>query len=160
MKNNVQVVVVMLIILAFPLQTTKGECPIQDTSFQSKVLTTKTEPMVVSKMDITTIEYFKVELTAYCNCYICTQNTSNKGHTASGVIASRGTLAVPRNIPFGTIIYINGEPCRAEDRGGAIKVSNETYVIDVWMQSHQEALKFGRVKTKMYFDGEKYFINY
>lgn len=105
------------------------------------------------------ITYMPVELTAYDNDYACTKN--GNGITASGVRASRGTIAVPKNIKLGSEIYINGEQYRAEDRGGAIKVrSDGTYVFDVWQPSHEAALKFGRKRGTMYVKDGKYYIEY
>lgn len=104
-------------------------------------------------------EYISVELTGYCNCYKCTQ--SGKGITASGVRASRGTIAVPTSIKLGSQVFINGKEHRAEDTGGAIIVKNNgTYVFDVWFPTHQQALDFGRVKAKMHVEDGKYYIEY
>ena len=80
---------------------------------------------------------FKV--TAYCPCAICCGKTD--GITATGVKATQGrTIAVdPKVIPYGTEIIINGNTYVAEDCGGAIKGNR----IDMYFDSHQEALKFG-----------------
>ena len=46
-----------------------------------------------------------------------------------------------KSIPFGTKIYIDGVGERiVQDRGGAIKGNR----IDLYFDSHQEALNFGR----------------
>ena len=62
--------------------------------------------------------------------------------TASGVKAIEGiTVATDKSIPFGTKIYIDGLGERiVQDRGGAIKGNR----IDLYFDSHQEALNFGR----------------
>jgi 3D (Asp-Asp-Asp) domain-containing protein len=100
-----------------------------------------------------------VELTGYDNDYACTQ--SGKGITASGIRASRGTIAVPSNIPLKTTFYINGKEHKALDRGGAIKVKEDgTYVIDVWFPTHKEATEFGRKKGIMYKKDNIYYIEY
>lgn len=137
-----------------------GEHPIprvpQEPIVMTRTVTTKPSTMKVSKP---TIEYVDVELTAYDNCYACTQ--SGKGITASGVRASRGTVATPKNIKFGTSVYINGVLHRSEDRGGAIVVkSNGAYVIDVWMPTHAQTVKFGRKHGKMYKENGNYYIKY
>ena len=49
------------------------------------------------------------------------------------------TIAAPPEIPFGTKISINGHIYTVEDRGGAIKGNR----IDIYFESHQEALDFG-----------------
>lgn len=105
--------------------------------------------------------YIKVELTAYCNCYKCTQNSKDKGRTASGTTAHKGTIAAPRNIPYGTKFIINGKEYTVEDRGGAIVARKDgVYVFDIWVPTHKDTIKFGRVKTQMYLENGKYYINY
>ena len=79
-------------------------------------------------------------ITAYCPCVKCCGKTN--GITASGVKAVQGvTVAMGKSIPFGTKIYIDGVGERiVQDRGGAIKGNR----IDLYFDSHQEALNFGR----------------
>ena len=80
------------------------------------------------------------KLTAYCPCERCCGKTD--GITASGEKAVEGvTVAMDKSIPFGTKIYIDGVGERiVQDRGGAIKGNR----IDLYFDSHQEALNFGR----------------
>jgi len=77
------------------------------------------------------------------------------GRTATGVKATEGrTVAVdPRVIPLGWWVYIEGIGYRrAEDTGGAIKGNK----IDVFFNSHTEAVRFGRKKVKnVYIIGPK-----
>jgi len=76
------------------------------------------------------------------------------GITASGKkVKAWHTVAAPKNIPFGTKIYIpyfKDKPNKGifvvEDRGGAIKGNR----LDVYMESLSEALKFGRRKLEVY----------
>lgn len=79
-------------------------------------------------------------VTAYCPCMKCCGKTD--GITASGVKAREGiTVAMNKSIPFGTKIYIDGVGERiVQDRGGSIKGNR----IDLYFDSHQEALNFGR----------------
>lgn len=79
-------------------------------------------------------------ITAYCPCMKCCGKSD--GITASGVKAIEGiTVAMDKSIPFGTKIYIDGIGERiVQDRGGAIKGNR----IDLYFDSHQEALNFGR----------------
>jgi 3D (Asp-Asp-Asp) domain-containing protein len=83
-------------------------------------------------------------VSSYCNCYECTNKHPGDpayGITTSGTVAKRGTIAAPKGIPFGTRIYIPGVGvCVVEDRGGAIRGNR----LDVWRNSHAEALRFGR----------------
>ena len=87
-------------------------------------------------------EYIEVTatLTAYCPCVKCCGKSD--GITASGTQATAGrTVAVDtRLIPYGTEISIDGKTYIAEDCGGKIK----GYTIDVFFDSHEEALNFGR----------------
>lgn len=69
------------------------------------------------------------------------------GRTATGVKAEEGrTIAVdPRLIPLGWWVYIEGIGYRrAEDTGGAVKGQK----IDVFFNSHSEAVQFGRKRNK------------
>ena len=79
-------------------------------------------------------------ITAYCPCVRCCGKSD--GITASGVKAIEGiTAATDKSMPFGTKIYIDGVGERiVQDRGGAIKGNR----IDLYFDSHQEALNFGR----------------
>lgn len=89
-------------------------------------------------------------LTAYCSCPICCGIYSNVENptTASGTTATQGrTIAADTSVfPFGTQLVINGQVYTVEDRGGAI-VGNR---IDVYFNSHQEALQFGRQTAPIY----------
>ena len=80
------------------------------------------------------------KITAYCPCKKCCGKSD--GITASGEKAVEGiTVAMDKSIPFGTKIYIDGVGERiVQDRGGAIKGNR----IDLYFDSHQEALNFGR----------------
>ena len=80
------------------------------------------------------------KITAYCACKKCCGKTN--GITASGVKAREGitVAADTRKLPFGTNLYIDGVGERTvQDRGGAIKGNK----IDIFFNSHQQALKFG-----------------
>ncbi len=82
------------------------------------------------------------KLTAYCGCSKCCGKST--GITASGAKAKANhTIAAPKNFAFGTKIEIDGNIYIVEDRGGAIKGNK----IDVYFNSHLEALNFG-VKYK------------
>lgn len=80
------------------------------------------------------------ELTAYCPCEKCCGQWAG-GNTASGTVPTAGrTVGVdPEVIPLGTTVYIDGQAYRAEDTGAF--TGN---IIDIYMDSHEEALRFGR----------------
>lgn len=81
------------------------------------------------------------ELTAYCSCSECCGKWAD-GITATGTKATAGrTIAVDEDvIPYGYEVIINGHTYVAEDCGGAIIGKR----IDVYFDSHSEALEFGR----------------
>ena len=84
----------------------------------------------------TTTKIFKV--TAYCSCAKCCGKVT--GRTASGAHAVAGqTVAASGQFAFGTKLNINGKEYTVEDRGGAIQGNR----IDVYMNSHAEALAWG-----------------
>ena len=85
-------------------------------------------------------------LTAYCSCEKCcgvwAKNRPNgEVRGASGELLTAGySIAVdPNVIPYGTEVIINGHTYKAQDCGGAIKNKR----IDVYFDSHEEALQFG-----------------
>ena len=85
-------------------------------------------------------------ITHYCACGKCT--IDGDSITATGTKAAAGrTIAVdPEVIPYGTIVIIDGHAYVAEDCGGAIKGRR----IDIFMESHQEALKAGVRTAEVY----------
>ena len=89
------------------------------------------------------LEYLGIyTLTAYCSCEKCCGKSD--GITASGVKARPNhTIAAPSEFAFGTKLMINGIEYTVEDRGGAIKDKR----IDVYFDSHQEAINFGKQKN-------------
>lgn len=95
---------------------------------------------------------YVANISAYCPCLICCGKTN--GITASGVKATQYcTIAAPKSIPFGTKVYIpyfKNAPNKGifivQDRGGAIG-SNR---IDVFFNTHQQALNFGRKNLEIY----------
>lgn len=91
-------------------------------------------------------QYITVEATAYCPCVKCCGKSD--GITASGVKAVEGvTIAADTRVfPIGTKIDINGHIYTVQDTGGAIKGNR----IDIYFNSHAEALKFGRQTIKVH----------
>lgn len=89
-------------------------------------------------------------ITAYCSCEKCCGKTD--GITSTGTKATAGrTIAVdPNVIPYGTEILINGHTYIAEDCGGAIKGNR----IDVYFDTHNEAVVFGRQQTEVFIESE------
>ena len=89
---------------------------------------------------------------AYCSCSKCCGKST--GITASGAKATAWyTLAAGSGYKIGTVIYIpafadkpNGGWFVVQDRGGAISNSK----LDVYMDSHSQALQFGRRTLECY----------
>lgn len=82
------------------------------------------------------------EVTAYCACELCCGKWAD-GKTFTGDIATEGvTIATyPDDIALGSKVYIEGIGERvAQDIGGAIRNKR----IDLFFDSHSDALKFGR----------------
>ena len=101
---------------------------------QTKVVTSRTS----SRVSGTSGQSGVYKVTAYCACSQCCG--WNTGITASGAMATANhTIAAPSTFSFGTKVVINGVTYTVEDRGGAIQGNR----IDVYMNTHAEALQFG-----------------
>lgn len=87
--------------------------------------------------------YIDVTATAY---------THTGDPTYMGTVAEVGVIAVdPRNIALGSQVYVIGNYgdyglCRAEDIGGGIKGKR----IDVFLDTEEECVRFGRRKMRAY----------
>ena len=102
-------------------------------------------------------------ITHYCPCAVCcgswaeNRPTDKNGQaivaTASGARAEAGkTIAVdPDVIPYGTEVVINGHTYIAQDCGGAIQGNR----IDVYCDSHQEAIELGKFTAEVYEEATK-----
>ena len=82
-------------------------------------------------------------ITHYCNCTECCGK--NDGITATGTVATMGrTVSVdPDVIALGSEVLINGVTYIAEDVG----VNGKT--IDIYVESHNQALAMGTYKTEV-----------
>ena len=89
-------------------------------------------------------------VTHYCACTICTWGS---GITASGKPVDEGMIASDWSVlPRGTKVYIKRGDMLiervVEDRGGAI-IGNK---IDIYVSSHDQALKLGVYTAELYVD--------
>lgn len=106
-------------------------------------------------------------VTGYCNCGKCCGwrkkwflfgepvynygkmkgSPKKVGVTASGTVATRGTIAAdPSVYPFGTKIEVPGYGTgTVQDIGGAIKGAH----IDLWFPTHEDAIAWGAKKLKV-----------
>lgn len=87
------------------------------------------------------------EVSHYCSCEKCC--TGATGITASGKKVQEGMCAMPKSFPFGTKIVINDTTYTCEDTGNYIIIdSNGVIRVDIYVSSHEEALRRGRYVTK------------
>lgn len=99
-------------------------------------------------------EWIEAVATAYCSCEICYEEWAlNRPdgivYTASGAEAVQGvTIAADWSIyPPGTVLFVEGlGEMVVQDRGGAIQGQK----IDVYFESHDDALQFGRQNVRFY----------
>ena len=82
-------------------------------------------------------------LTAYCSCVNCCGKSN--GITASGTQATAGRTVACNSLSIGTVISINGHQYVVEDTGGM-----GGNVIDIFFDSHEEAINFGRQSAEVY----------
>lgn len=110
-----------------------------------------TEPNTVLPItepnDVPEWEIVVMNVSAYCPCSICCGNFAD-GITASGYKIKEGDVfvAAPTKYPFGTEMIVPGyagdEVVKVKDIGGAIKGNK----LDVYFDTHKEALEWGRNK--------------
>jgi 3D (Asp-Asp-Asp) domain-containing protein len=105
----------------------------------------------ITEIPLTTVKFEDIpeyeelgtyKLTAYCACSECCGKSD--GITASGVKAQAGRTVAAKNLSFGTELMINGEIYTVEDRGVG------SGVVDIFFDSHSEALDFGVKYAKVY----------
>ena len=144
LSKHIPSFVALVVLLIFTIPVCVMTEKISAQAVEVSEVTEVSEPII--EQEYTTAvaerEYIEVTatLTAYCPCMKCCGKSD--GITASGTQATAGrTVAVDtRLIPYGTEISIDGKTYIAEDCGGKVK----GYTIDVFFDSHEEALNFGR----------------
>ena len=121
----------------------------------------KNEPEKIEAISIKSLGEFR--LTAYCSCEkCCGEQALNRPKDENGkdiVYGSTGTVLIagtsiavdPSVVPYGSKVEINGHTYTAHDTGGAIKGNR----IDVYFDSHQDALNFGVQYAVVYLIGGK-----
>lgn len=77
------------------------------------------------------------KLTAYCACSKCCGKWAG-GNTSSGTVPTQGRTVACNTLAAGTKVNINGHDYIVEDTGNM-----KGNVIDIFFNSHQEALNFG-----------------
>lgn len=128
----------------------------KETTEQISVVETTTESTTVyiapvTTEELTTVKYEDIpklrelgtyKLTAYCSCSKCCGKSD--GITASGTKATAGRTVAASGFSFGTELYINGNTYVVEDRGVP------SGVIDIYFDSHSEAMNFGVQYAKIF----------
>lgn len=114
-----------------------------------------------TEIELTTVKYEDIpkltelgifKLKAYCGenrPHICNDGDSTETATGTTPKAGRTVAVDPSVIPYGTELYINGNYYIAEDCGGSIKGN----VIDIYFDTHEEALDFGVQYAKVFLVG-------
>ena len=146
-------IIIIIIIIIIMLSETK-----QNTVYYAiESIEESTEPIIITSDDIeetqpTYISLGEYTLTAYCPCKKCCGKWSG-GKTKSGTTPQANrTIAVDEsNIKMGSIIFIDGIEYVAEDTGGAIKGNK----IDIFFNTHEEALNFGIKKKEVFIKNEE-----
>lgn len=86
------------------------------------------------------------KITAYCSCAKCCGKYSpergGEGKTSSGTVPQAGLTVASNVLPQGTYVMFNNHVYKVEDTGSGLQGN----WIDIYMNSHQEALNWG-VKT-------------
>ena len=132
---------------------------------EAAVLTPVIEPAVAAvPTEPELIHLGEFKLTAYCSCNKCCGvwaedrpldeygNEIVIGSTGE-VLRSNYSIAVdPDVIPYSSIVIINGTEYEAQDTGGTINGNR----IDVYFNSHEEALEFGVQVADVYLKREAY----
>lgn len=152
-----KIIIAIFVIIGFLLMTCEPTDPYYSTNnipymsdlsvYEIPQKVYKGKPKKVAKKQLKAYKSLgKFTLTAYCGCSECCGKSD--GITASGKKAkSNHTIAVDKKkIPLGTEVVINGQKYVAEDTGGAIRGNR----IDIYFDSHSEALDFGRQKATVY----------
>ena len=124
------------------------EAPVEEAELVKEEEPVKEEPVVETFW----MDLGNFEITAYCTGTCCSSGT---GITASGTVATVGrTIGVdPDLIPLGStvkIIFQDGTEHTfiAEDTGSAINGN----IIDLLLDSHEEALQFGRQTCQVFIE--------
>lgn len=144
-----------------PQNVTEDEIPVSTVTFshfEMYVPEDNTEDLVEHEPENEPKLLGEFVLTAYCPCGKCcgkwAENRVVDGDGKAVVVGSTGkrlfegkSIAVdPKVIPYGTTVLIGGKAYTADDCGGAIKGNR----IDVFFESHDAALDFGRQTMLVY----------
>lgn len=82
-------------------------------------------------------------------------NDGEADHTSTGTKPDWGTIAAdPKRLPYGTKLiipnYNNGEICTVLDTGGALRRDKKNIRIDLYMDTYEQAMNWGRQEITVY----------
>ena len=136
------VLIVMTLLFLGSIDFTRND-PVETT----EIIRIETSPTIEETVEVISREPEPEiwTVTAYCACNACCGKSD--GITASGAqVTAYRTVAADPAIPYGTTMWIEGLGERVvEDRGSAVKGRH----LDVYMESHAEALDFGVQELKV-----------
>ena len=141
----------LLVAILAALLTLVLRTEVQANTTEQTTTTTEYVAPTTTEIPLTTVKYEDIpeyedlgtyKLTAYCSCSKCCGKSD--GITASGVKAQANRTVAAKYIAFGTELLINGETYIVEDRGVG------SGVIDIYFESHEEALNFGVKYAKVF----------
>lgn len=134
--------------------------PDTDAPYCDTTSTEQTTPAVTEETEPEIISLGEYRLTAYCGCSVCCdkwgenrpldENGKPIVYTANMSVAKEGvTIAADINVlPYGTKVIIDGHEYIVQDKGGVINGNR----IDIYFESHQDALEFGVQYKEIYME--------
>lgn len=134
----------LLVAILAALLTLVLRTEVQANATEQTTTTTEYVAPTTTEIPLTTVSFEDIpeyedlgtfKLTAYCSCSKCCGKSD--GITASGTKATAGRTVAAKGFSFGTELMINGDTYIVEDRGVG------SGVIDIYFDSHTEALNFG-----------------
>ena len=134
------VIMALCLVIGFVLGWISKETEVVEIKIEKPVEYIELENVNYKPEPQPTYKEMLVEATAYCPCVKCCGKSD--GITATGVKAKANhTIAAdPKILPYGTEILCSMGEFVVEDCGGGIKGNQ----IDIFFDTHEEALKFGR----------------
>lgn len=161
---KIQWLIILVLLVALIISLAARPAASVEESAPTTIITTPSvsaaETEAANEPELIELGVFKT--TAYCTCVKCCgiwsqEHPSRVGtdyvqKTASRTIPTAGrTVAVDTNlISYGTVIVIDGHEYIAEDTGNAVKGN----VIDIYFDSHEDALEYGVQYKTIYIKGE------
>lgn len=164
-------IILILVVALIIAVTARPDAPVEETIEATNVTMspappepepTPPEPEPTPQPEPELIELGEFRTTAYCTCVSCCGiwsdehpsriDTDYVQKTASGTIPTEGrTVAADTDVlPFGTVVVIDGQEYIVEDRGGAVKGNS----IDIYFDSHEEAVEYGLQYKIIYKKGD------